>query len=294
MLVTVKAAAGRGWGRVRTQAQPVEPRALRQPTWGDAHLRPSVCSQKSETLRAYTTLWPKGPRTGATAGQHNGSGSRSRPKGGGEAFSLKKKSLAKAQNASATGTWARGCGPVTCGWRGDPGSNCGSCSTLRIPLLSPSSVKGPRGGEGPKHPREPTRAIHSPRLDLKALRHLASLRPPDSKLRVFRTPASMASPGDRRQDGPMAGRKASTLCSPATLSQWAPVSPKSRLPCRAPPTGHTRSDAVCRHLVCGKGRVSEPVYGHSRLSSHRTNFLVRQPTAMAIKTGRPSVLKLFV
>lgn len=149
MLATVKAAAGRGWGRVRTQAQPVEPRALRQPIWGDAHLWPSVCSQKSETLRAYTTLWPKGPRTGATAGQHNGSGSRSRPKGGGEAFSLKK-SLAKAQNASATGTWARGCGPATCGWRGDPGSNCGSCSTLRIPLLSPSSVKGWGWAEAPE------------------------------------------------------------------------------------------------------------------------------------------------
>lgn len=153
----------------------------------------SVLPEERDPASLHHSVAERPPRTGATASQHNGSGSRSRPKGGGEAFSLKKKSLAKAQNASATGTWARGCGPATCGWRGDPGSNCGSCSTLRIPLLSPSSVKGPRDGEGPKHPREQTRAIHSPRLDLKALRHLSSLRPPDSKLRVFRTPASMAS-----------------------------------------------------------------------------------------------------
>lgn len=231
------------------------------------------------------------PGTGATAGQ------RERAQGRRRGVLLKGKvarSLAEAQKASAAGTWARGCGPNTCGWRGDPGSSCGSASTPRIPPLVRSSVKGPPGGDGPKRPREPTRAIQSPRLDLKALRNLASLRPPDSTLRVFLTPASTASPGDRRQDRPMAGRKASTLCSPATLSQWAPVSPKSRLPCRAPPTGHTRLGAVCRHLVCGKCRVSEPVYGHSRLSSLRTKLLVRQSTAMAIKTERPSVLKLFV
>lgn len=42
----------------------------------------------------------------------------------------------------------------------------------------------------------------------------------------------------------MGGRKASTLCSPATLSQWARASPKSRLPCWAPPSGNTRSDAI--------------------------------------------------
>lgn len=42
----------------------------------------------------------------------------------------------------------------------------------------------------------------------------------------------------------MAGRKASTLCSPATLSQCARVSPKSRLPCWAPPSGNTGSDAI--------------------------------------------------
>lgn len=50
----------------------------------------------------------------------------------------------------------------------------------------------------------------------------------------------------------MAGRKASTLCSPATLSQCVRVSPKSRLPCRAPPPGDTQSDAICRHLECGE------------------------------------------
>lgn len=56
----------------------------------------------------------------------------------------------------------------------------------------------------------------------------------------------------------MAGRKASTLCSPATLSQCARVSPESRLPCRAPPSGATRPDALRRHLECGRGRVSGP------------------------------------
>lgn len=51
----------------------------------------------------------------------------------------------------------------------------------------------------------------------------------------------------------MAGRKASTLCSPATLSQCAIASRESRLPCRAPPSGNTRMNTICRHLVCGTG-----------------------------------------
>ena len=51
----------------------------------------------------------------------------------------------------------------------------------------------------------------------------------------------------------MAGRKASTLCSPATLSQCALASPESRLPCRAPPSGNTGLNPICRHLVCGTG-----------------------------------------
>lgn len=123
----------------------------------------------------------------------------------------------------------------------------------------PELGKGASGWGWTEAPEGTDKGNQSPRLDLKALRNLASLCPPDSTLRIFLTPASTASPGDRRQGRPMAGRKASTLCSPATLSQWAPVSPKSRLPCRAPPTGHTRLDAVCRHLVCGKCRVSEPV-----------------------------------
>ena len=58
----------------------------------------------------------------------------------------------------------------------------------------------------------------------------------------------------------MAGRKASTLCSPATLSQCALVSSESRLPCRAPPFGNTRMNTICRHLVCGTGSFLSNVF----------------------------------
>lgn len=72
----------------------------------------------------------------------------------------------------------------------------------------------------------------------------------DFRLRVFSIPRSTA-PRDRQRNLPMAGRKASTLCSPATLSQCAPVSPESRLPCRAPPSGNTGTNPICRHVECG-------------------------------------------
>lgn len=58
-------------------------------------------------------------------------------------------------------------------------------------------------------------------------------------------------PGDRRAGQPMRRRKASTLCSPATLGQSATVSPWSRLPCRAPPAGDAGTDPLRRHLECG-------------------------------------------
>lgn len=133
--------------------------------------------------------------------------------------------------------------------------------------------------------RKPRRASHSASPLAPDFKHCWTWHPSlhhDPRLRVFAIPKS-AAPRDRQQNLPMAGRKASTLCSPATLSQCGLVSRESRLPCRAPPSGNTEVNPICRHLVCGTGIFLERLFTYSNLFSHTAGLSVREPSALVIR-----------
>lgn len=141
--------------------------------------------------------------------------------------------------------------------------------------------------------RKPRRATHSASPLAPDFKHCRTWHPSllhNPRLRVFSIPKS-AAPRDRQRNLPMAGRKASTLCSPATLSQCALASPESRLPCRAPPSGNTGMNPICRHLVCGTGIFLGRFSSYSNLSSHTAGFLVRQPNATVIRRVSPTVFR---
>lgn len=123
-----------------------------------------------------------------------------------------------------------------------------------------------------RKPRRATQSLFSPLTSSSYWTWQLSLLH-DSRLRVFSIPRR-AAPRDRQRKPPMAERKASTLCSPATLSQCELVSPESRLPCGAPPFGNTEMNPICRHLVCGIDICLEHISTHSNLSSHITGFLI--------------------
>lgn len=86
----------------------------------------------------------------------------------------------------------------------------------------------------------------------------------------------------------MAGRKASTLCSPATLSQCAIASRESRLPCRAPLLA-TRMNTICRHLVWHRYFPLERLCTHFDLFLPRSRCLSSTVKCDGNRRGSPMV-----
>lgn len=194
---------------------------------------------------------------------------------------LKGQVARRGPKASATGTCARGCGPATCGWRGDPGSSCGRPPTLRVPPLSASSGKCPPAGHGPRRPREPERATQAPRLDLKAPRHSAPAGP-GSQLRVFPTPESTAL---RRQAAGTANGRAQSVNFVFARHAQPVRAGFSQVPpsvSGAPFWQHSVGRRLPPSCVW-RGSPLGTVYSLSSSASRATDFLVRQPAAAAIK-----------
>lgn len=248
----------RGWGRVRTQGQFVQPKALGR----DNHLQPLVCLEKSETTRSIPLCCQGLRGTGATTGQREWVQAKGRRQG----------ILLKGKARGGPKGWRRG-------WHVRAGMRAGHVrlagrsgvqlqqfpDTARSsPLLKLSKGASWRGWAQAPEGNDKGNSVSSPRPQRStefAIHPSSTIQ--DSGFSPLPIPRST---GDRQQEGPMAGRKASTLCSPATVSQCERVFPKFRLPCRAPPCGNTRSDAICRHLECGEDRFLGSVYSHSGLS----------------------------